>query len=62
MTRGVNCDLNIAFMTKAKTWGKQARRVFWDSNTFPKVWKSESQHSQIVFPLWELKSHGLSKF
>jgi len=49
MTRGVNCDPNIAFMTKAKkTWRKQIGKVFWDSNTLPKVWKSESQHSQIV--------------
>jgi len=40
--------------------GEQARIVFWDSTTLPKVWKSESQHSQIVFPLWEFKSHGVS--
>jgi hypothetical protein len=23
------------------------------------VWESESHHFQIVFPLWELESHGI---
>lgn len=38
------------------TTGEWVEKMFWDSSTLPQVWESESQHSQVVFSLWKLKS------
>jgi len=48
-------SLGLEIKVKA-TKGEWVEKMFWDSSTLPQVWESESQHSQIVFSLWKLKS------
>jgi hypothetical protein len=36
--------------------------MFHASNTLSQVWENETQHSQVVFPLWKFEYYGFIKF
>ncbi len=48
--------LALGLRLRLATKGEWVEKMFWDSSTLPQVWENESQHSQVVFSLWKLKS------
>jgi hypothetical protein len=36
---GASCKLSFRFVIKAKAWEEWARKVLWDPNMLPQVWK-----------------------
>jgi hypothetical protein len=59
----ITFNFNFKLMIKVKAWErKHVKRVSLDLNTFLQMWEKESQHTQMVFPLWKLESHELLIF
>jgi len=42
--------------------GEWTKRMFHTSNALSQVWENETQHSQVVFPLWKFEYYCVLKF